>query len=1391
MHFRPSWLVVLCLLGASVAPGQTFEVGGASDAASSKTVRNKKPSSAPADSSMGWGSSIEVARQVRAAQDAMRRGDYVSAMNSAQGVVKSAPQNADFWFLFAYSARLAGHDSTSIDAYKKGLELRPGSVEGMSGLAQTYAHMGRNQEAQALLQKVLAASPKSPDDLRLAGELLLNPDPKGSLELLQRSEELRSQPRTELLMARAYGRLGQTDQVRQLLEKARSRAPHDPEILRSIAGFHRGAGQYEDALRILESLPQKDAASLAELAYTYELAGRRNQAADTYLHAAKLAKDRIDIQLNAAQSMVNAGRLPQAEKLLDRAQALDGNHYRLHALRGQIAGLESKYEDGIREYQTAIKNLPPSVSEGALYPISLHVDLMQLYRDNRDTTDADREGELAEAQIRPLDIQDSSRPDFLRLRAIIAMAFNRTSEAERDLKEAMSLQPPSTTLMLNYANLLWRTDRKQDAFSLYTHVLQLEPENTAAVSSLGYLSRQLGDPDAAQKYFQQLVALDPQSHVAYIALGDLHTERREFALAQADYEKARKIVPNNPLIYARGINSALESHNLPIAKHWLDRSNDAMLQNPEVMREHERYLTMTGEYQQSADLGLQVIEKLPNDPEAPVYLAYDLLFLHKYSDAMNIVDRFQPGLPNDKDLWLIAGYVDAHNSDLQKAVDDFTRALQLEPNMAMGYMNRGYVLNDLRMATRAERDFIQAIKLRPNYGEAHLGLAYSYLELRKPRPALKETEKAEELLGESRPIHLAKAESLRQQVMLARAVPEYEAALSSQPDDVPTRLSLADAQYRLGRYEASIASLNEALKYHSPDEPLLYAQMARSYARLQRDPEALKDIETAERTGRGNSRVLLTTAETLMILGEHDQAMQRYTNLLDLSETDGLETRLSLARLFATEDKWADAHEQIGLGLAEARVSDTAVITPDDYLNAADVLISINDFMLARQFLGRAQAAGADATTVTVAMANVALALGKTHDAETLLATLPPEADPEENFDYLVARGNVYRQHQDTPHALAMFARANSIRSDDIGVRNAEYELAENEGRQVTGNLSLQSHASLAPIFEDENIYQMDARLRGLTSGQLLPPPRHSVEAFADEQFHVHAGALPVISGFVGERNARGTASFPNQLLIQDRNTYDTVFNGTISPPFRLPGVTLTLTPGLQFTIRRDTASPVQMDQNLFRQFVYVSSTPIKNWLSFSGNLIREAGPFTEQDLHSRDFSGAIDFRVGRPWGKTALITGYQARDVLYGPSVHEYYETDSYAGLEHKFGSKITASAIAEYLRAWRVEGRDWAIAQTLRPSFTFEARPSERWTISASGSWSQGKGSHDYDNFTNGILVSYTKRLQGNWNDGPESARVSYPLRFSIGLEQQTFYSFPGQSKTSFVPVVKVTLF
>jgi hypothetical protein len=262
-------------------------------------------------------------------------------------------------------------------------------------------------------------------------------------------------------------------------------------------------------------------------------------------------------------------------------------------------------------------------------------------------------------------------------------------------------------------------------------------------------------------------------------------------------------------------------------------------------------------------------------------------------------------------------------------------------------------------------------------------------------------------------------------------------------------------------------------------------------------------------------------------------------------------------------------------------------------------------------------------------------------------------------------------------------------------------------------------------------------------------------------------------------------------LLIQNRNTYDTILNIGINPVLHVGNNTIAFTPGLQYTIRRDTISALDMNQNLFRQFLYMYTSAFGNWVSVSGSAIREAGPFTERDLNSRDLSGHLNFLVGRPWGKTALITGYSARDVLFRPLVREYFTTSTYLGVQRRFGQNLRASIFAEYLRSWRVEDNRFAIAQAMRPAFDLDYTAGKHWSVQASGSWSKGEGFHAYDNVNNQFLVSYVRAVQRPLNDGLGDVPVTYPLRFSFGLQQQTFYNFTGGNGTKVLPIVRLTLF
>ena len=95
------------------------------------------------------------------------------------------------------------------------------------------------------------------------------------------------------------------------------------------------------------------------------------------------------------------------------------------------------------------------------------------------------------------------------------------------------------------------------------------------------------------------------------------------------------------------------------------------------------------------------------------------------------------------------------------------------------------------------------------------------------------------------------------------------------------------------------------------------------------------------------------------------------------------------------------------------------------------------------------------------------------------------------------------------------------------------------------------------------------------------------------------------------------------------------------------------------------------------------------------------------------------------------------------------------------------------------------------MRPAFDLDYTAGKHWSVQASGSWSKGEGFHAYDNVNNQFLVSYVRAVQRPLNDGLGDVPVTYPLRFSFGFQQQTFYNFTGGNSTKVLPIVRLTLF
>ncbi len=1386
---------------------QTYKVGSDGSTKSQPQPASPQSQSTAQEPSLGWGSNIQNARLAGAAEAALKRGDNKQAVDYAQRAAQAAPGDPHLWFLLGYAARLDSKPGLSVEAYNRGLRLNPSSLEGLSGLAQSYGVMGRTKEAEDLLKKVLAQDPKQIDDALLLGDLQLRSgDYQDALDTLGTAERFQPSARSELLLAITYQHLRQLDLAHHYLDLAKARTPNNPDVERSLAGYYRETGNYSDAIAELKAIHSPRPDVKAELAYTYQLDGKQEVAAKLYAEVADALPKDLNLQLSAAQAQVAVGSMQHANAFLDRAAAIDPNHYRLHAIRGEIARIEERNGDAVQEFNAALQHMPTDPVEGPLYPIQIHMDLMELYQSLRQPDAAHQQLNTAKAAIDALDEHGSDRAQFLRLRALIRMNDGDLTGARSDLNEALAINATDPNNLQLDGDLLMKLGHTEEAIAVYKQILAFDPNSRFALTSLGYASRAAGRDQEAEKYFQRLAQVYPTLYIPWLALGDMYTSRREFTKAEAAYSKGYALAPGNALIIAGGMNADIEAHKLDAAGVWFRRVTPDMQQEPQVLREKERYLSFRGDYQESANVASAAIRALPDDRDVVVYLGYDLLHMNQYDALLNLTEKYDRILPKEPDIPLLAGYANKHNGQLAAARQDFTETLQRDPEVVTAYVNRGYVLHDLHLPREASADFESALKREPKNGEAHLGLAYTSLDLHKPQMALRQVQFAAEELGDSQPIHLIRATAYGQQGSLAKAVGEYRAALKFTPNDGSLHLALAGTLYAERRYHDAIDELEVAQKL-LPGDDLVYAWLARSWSQLQNTEQTMHYVQLAEQhamlkpasattPGIDAPEVFVFTGEALSHLGDQSAAMLRFRRALTMPSSDRVTVRLAIAQLMAQQDHSDEATRQIALGLMEAEAGDTPPPTGQQMIEAADLFRQMHDYQLSETYLQRAEAAGASDTAVRVGMANTYLALGDTARAQGELASIRSSPDNEPDYQYLLAEANVYRQEHQSTQALSAFAQASDAAGEDQTAEQNLLQAAGDEGLRVNSRFSVLGDATVDPIFEDTTVYVLDSKTDAafpvpINDTSLLPPPRSSLETQGTAAFHFHPNYLPTASGFFEVRNARGTISVPATNSVVSRDTTDYSFNFGLNPTVHLGTNVITFNSGAQATVRRDSESPAELNQNLFRVFTYVSTSSFFNALSMDGYVLRETGPFTESNLHSTAFAAAVDFRVGEPWGKTAIVTGWGENDQTFTPVATEDYYTSSYIGLDRKFSDRWDVRAIAEDLRAWRTVGTRSGIAQALRPAGSVQFIPARRWSIQASTAWSSNREFHVYDAVQSGLTVSYGLPFHREFKDRTGDVALQYPIRFSGGLQQETFFNFTGGQNQQFRPYVSITLF
>lgn len=85
------------------------------------------------------------------------------------------------------------------------------------------------------------------------------------------------------------------------------------------------------------------------------------------------------------------------------------------------------------------------------------------------------------------------------------------------------------------------------------------------------------------------------------------------------------------------------------------------------------------------------------------------------------------------------------NKNYDRALSDYTRAIDLDPNYAMNYYNRGYVYQDQKDFRRAIQDYSSAIRISPSHAGSYFNRALAYEDVGERDNAIADFRKAHSL----------------------------------------------------------------------------------------------------------------------------------------------------------------------------------------------------------------------------------------------------------------------------------------------------------------------------------------------------------------------------------------------------------------------------------------------------------------------------------------------------------------------------------------------------------------------------------------------------------------------------------------------------------------------
>jgi tetratricopeptide (TPR) repeat protein len=382
-----------------------------------------------------------------------------------------------------------------------------------------------------------------------------------------------------------------------------------------------------------------------------------------------------------------------------------------------------------------------------------------------------------------------------------------------DLTRAIELSPNTADYYSDRGLAELRKRDNDGAIVDFTRAIELDTKNAIAYRNRALAKNINGDADGAIADYNRAIGLDPKNAGAFNSRGMIKKSKGDLDGAIADFNSAIELNEKLAIAYKNRGEAKQAKGDAAAANEDLKRAGelDPRLRDEESSADHVDRSTAKGKEKESA-ASVEDFFKRAGVKKA----AGDL------DGAIADYDRAIQLDPKEAAIYNNRGLAKQEKGDLDAAIVDFNRAIQLNPKDAVACSNRGNTKRDKGDLDGAILDYNRAIRFDPKYAYAYYDRGLAKKQKSDLDGAIADYNRVIELDPRFAKAYCDRGVAKRRKGDLDGAISDYDRTVELDPKYAIAYFNRGNAKDDKGDLEGAIADYDRGIELNPKDSKAYY-----------------------------------------------------------------------------------------------------------------------------------------------------------------------------------------------------------------------------------------------------------------------------------------------------------------------------------------------------------------------------------------------------------------------------------------------------------------------------------------------------------------------------------------------------------------------------------------